>query len=509
MKIDWRTLIVISIVLLAVSIPFLIAIPIGGHDYVFNGLLYNPIDGNSYLAKMVEGARGDWKFTLPYTAEPGEGAYIFLFYILLGKITGLLGIPMIIAFHITRVLCSLYLLVELRRFCKSLSPSDDRLAWRSFVLAVLFTGMGWLGIIFQRLTPDLITPEAYTFLAAYANPHFPLSLALILLTLRKTLLQPAKKWSIGFLLVGFFLANLSPFSIVVTLLIIGCCKVWEWINQRTFEVSNTFLFGVGAAPVLIYQLYVVKADPMFAAWNAQNLTPSPAVIDVLIAFMPGLLLAIAGLVFCLKQKITPAARLLVAWMLLGFVLTYLPFNLQRRFLIGLSIPVAILAIIGLEELRREKIKRLLTIVLYACMLPTLFVIIFLGLNAVTQHNPKIVMLQTENDALGWISTNTSMDAVILASPDIGLFIPAETGRRVIYGHPFETTYANQKEQDITDFYSAAWTAVKAEEYLAENNIDYIFWGPRERALGNPIYLRELPVVFSSGNVEILASGVGK
>ena len=215
-KIETRFILFIVLFLLVIGIPSMIAPKLAGEGYTFNGFLYNPIDGNSYLAKMVEGARGDWKFTLPYTAEPGSGAYIFLFYILLGKFAGLLGIPMIIAFHITRVLCSLYLLIELHRFCRSLFPADDQMAWRSFVLAALFTGMGWLGIIFQRLTPDLITPEAYTFLAAYANPHFPLSLGLILLTLRKTLLQPAKNWSIWFLPVGFLLANLSPFSIVVT-----------------------------------------------------------------------------------------------------------------------------------------------------------------------------------------------------------------------------------------------------------------------------------------------------
>jgi hypothetical protein len=507
MKIDWRTLIVISIVLLAVSIPFLMANQMGGKGFVFNGFLYNPIDGNSYLAKMVEGARGDWKFTLPYTAESGKGAYIFLFYILLGKIAGLLGITMIMAFHVTRVLCSLYLLIELHRFCKSLFPSDDRLARRSFFLAALFTGMGWLGIIFQRLTPDLITPEAYTFLAAYTNPHFPLSLGLILLTLRNTLLQPAKNWSIWFLLVGFLLANLSPFSIVVTLLIIGCCKVWEWINQRTLEVSNAFLFAISAAPVLIYQLYVVKVDPILGAWNAQNLTPAPAIIDVLIAFLPGLMLAIVGLVFSVKEKITPTSRLLVVWMLLGFILTYLPFSLQRRFLIGLSIPVAILAMIGIGHLKREWMKRLLTMLLYACMLPTLLVVLLLSLSAVAQHNLKMVMLQTESDALDWISTSTRTDAIILASPDIGMFIPAQTGRRVIYGHPFETTHATTRQQEIIDFYSGTWDADKAEEYLVENHIAYIFLGPRERAIGDQAYLQELQVVFSSGDVEILSSGV--
>jgi hypothetical protein len=211
MKLDWRTLTVIGIVLLAVSIPFLIADKVGGQGFVFNGFLFNPMDGNSYLAKMVEGARGDWKFTLPYTADPGQGAFLFLFYILLGKLAGLFSMPMLFVFHTARLLCTLFLLMELRKFCISLFPENSRLSWHTFVYAALFTGMGWLAIVFGRLSSDLNVPEAFTFFSAYANPHFPLSLALILFTLRKILLEKEKPFSPIFLLIGFILANLSPF----------------------------------------------------------------------------------------------------------------------------------------------------------------------------------------------------------------------------------------------------------------------------------------------------------
>ena len=282
------------------------------------------------------------------------------------------------------------------------------------------------------------------------------------------------------------------------------------MDQRThLRGEQRISFWDRRRAVLIYQLFVVNVDPVLGAWNAQNLTPAPAVIDLLIAFLPGLLLAIGGLVVSLKEKITPASRLLVIWMLLGFILTFLPFSLQRRFLIGLGIPVAILAMIGIEHLKRERIKRLVTMLMYACMLPTLLVVILLGFNAVAQHNPRIVILKAEENAMAWISTHTDVEAIILASPDIGMFIPAHTGRRVIYGHPFETTFATEKEQEIIGFYSGNWDAAKAEEYLAENHIAYIFWGPREHALGEPAYLEALPMIFSSGDVKILASGTSK
>ncbi len=55
--------------------------------------LFGSDDGYSYLAKMRLGLRGDWLFTLRYTAEPHSGALLFLPYIALGKLTGLAVSP--------------------------------------------------------------------------------------------------------------------------------------------------------------------------------------------------------------------------------------------------------------------------------------------------------------------------------------------------------------------------------------------------------------------------------
>ena len=63
--------VVIILALVSLSGPFLYAWENSGEDTVFGGFLFNPIDGNSYLAKMYQGWRGDTQFTLPYTAEPG------------------------------------------------------------------------------------------------------------------------------------------------------------------------------------------------------------------------------------------------------------------------------------------------------------------------------------------------------------------------------------------------------------------------------------------------------
>ena len=77
-------------VILAVScVPYLIAWAATPSGYQFGGILVNPFDGYSYLAKMRQGWLGSWQFHLTYTPEPHEGAYVFLFYLALGHVAEL------------------------------------------------------------------------------------------------------------------------------------------------------------------------------------------------------------------------------------------------------------------------------------------------------------------------------------------------------------------------------------------------------------------------------------
>ena len=68
---------------------------------------------------------------------------------------------------------------------------------------------------------------------------------------------------------------------------------------------------------------------------------------------------------------------------------------------------------------------------------------------------------------------------------MGMFIPAQTGRRVIYGHPFETVNAENRKSEVTAFFEefgSESAQPELEAYLKSNGVEYIFWGRRERLL---------------------------
>jgi len=140
------TLFVISIGLFFIGLitaPYLWAYHTAGSEYEFGGFLLNPIDGNSYLAKMYQGWQGSWWFHLPYTSQVGEGVPLFLYYLALGQFTRLIDGSLQITFHAARIVGSVLLLIAIWNFYGRVLPKR-RIKWLAFALALFGSGFGWL-----------------------------------------------------------------------------------------------------------------------------------------------------------------------------------------------------------------------------------------------------------------------------------------------------------------------------------------------------------------------------
>ena len=77
-----------AVVMALTTVPYLVAAASQNPEWRFGGFLLAVVDGNSYIAKMGEGARGAWLFTLPYSTEPQRGVLVYSFYLLLGRLAG-------------------------------------------------------------------------------------------------------------------------------------------------------------------------------------------------------------------------------------------------------------------------------------------------------------------------------------------------------------------------------------------------------------------------------------
>jgi hypothetical protein len=492
-------------VLLLTQIPYWFAALATGHGAVFGGFLLNPIDGNSYLAKMYEGWSGAWQFHLPYTAEPGAGSYLFLFYIFLGHVARWLGLSLLAVFHIARGIATLVLVWMLARFWRAALPFSVSQTI-AFLLSAFGGGLGWLAYpILSRMTPDFWVAEAYPFLAAYTNPHFPLAIALVIFIFTEAVAGKVIHHWWGVAIASLALGIVMPFGVVICILVVGAWALWNRLAGERLDWLAPVIVGAGGVIPLVYELAEAYSNPVLAGWNAQNITPAPPLLDFVIGFFPAI--AAACLAYrAVRREPSRGMRMLVVWAVLGFVLTYLPLALQRRFMAGWMVPIAGLAAIGLNEmgLNRPRLSRLLSVTLLACSFLTPLLVLISGLGAVRTQDKAIYLLPGERDALAWVDQQTPADALILASPETGLLIPAYTGRRVVYGHPFETVRADEEKAWVESIYQGEIQPETLIGQLAQRGVRFIYYGPREAAIGALPSIQGMDKVYDASGFQIYA-----
>jgi hypothetical protein len=504
-----------------ILLPYFIAVFSAGSNYHFGGFLFNVYDGNSYLAKMYQGYQGDWRFTLPYTAEPGRGAYLFLFYILLGHISRWISISPIYIFHFARIISAGLLAAVLHHLVATARGRKSTSIW-GFTLLLLGSGCGWLLSLWGQLGADFWVAEAYPFLSSFATPHFALGLALLVwIFLEANRYRSGKQ---GLLLVGlaFCLSVIAPFAVVVAAAVLAAVLAGEiYVNLLNRPARSTvadepeigrpgstqafyalLMVLTGGVPFLIYQLLAIRSDPVLSGWNAQNLTPSVPVWNVIVSFSPAFIVGMLWLFFAWRRKLE-ANFLCSIWLLAGFLLLYIPFDLQRRFMMGLFIPAACLAGAGIQALAGKSPRKanLLGVALVLFSMITNLVILASTFHGISNRDPLIYLSQDEAAALEWIVGNTGEQALVLASPEMGLFIPAHTGRRVIYGHPFETVNALVEKQAVTDFFTSS-ADMDRQAFLDARRVDYVLIGQRERSYQPPEMPDSLVAIFSTAEVVI-------
>jgi len=499
-------LLIALVVLFFISVPFLYAFATGDDQAYFGGFLLNPLDGNSYLAKMRQGWDGAWRYRLPFTADPGDGAYLFLFYLTLGHVSRLLHLPLLLTFHLARLFSAGALLWMLWHFYGRIfqNAQPRRLA---YALAALGSGMGWLLLPISQFTADFWVAETYPFLSAYANPHFSLGLAFMLWLIVSS--DDDCSWQ-AYLKMGMaamLLSIIAPFGVVIALTVLG--SQWLWQLFRTWPSKGNYIIPrrplavlIGGLPFLIYDLWIARSDPVFAAWDAQNITLSPVWWDVLISLSPAL--PFVALTLWKTRKKPSAPTVLLLWLVVGLTLVYAPWNLQRRFMMGLYVPIAGLAAWSISNWASNTAKgyRYRVLGLFLLALPTNLIIIFTSIYGIRNLDEKIYLTQNEVQALNWLNKQTVPEALILSGPEMGMWIPARTGMRVIYGHPFETTFADKEKQAVLRFFSGTFSEHEMKAMIDERSVDYIFVGPRELVLGEIDFSAKFSSVYANDNVTI-------
>ncbi|MCL5256838.1 MAG: hypothetical protein M1319_03460 [Chloroflexi bacterium] len=502
------------IVLLLASLPYLAGLLLAPRDAVFTGLIINPADGNSYLAKMAEGASGAWLFHLPFTSEPHNGAFLFPFYLALGRLCSLVGIPLIAGYHAARLFGGLVLLLVGYQFLGFFLPGrrQKRIA---YLLLCFASGQGWIFMLAVIPSTDLWLPESNAFYSILVNPHFPLAVAAEMgsfLFLARFLESGRTRFALASGSCGLVLTLLQPFMALSLCLIAGIYTIIRW----WYRARDIWADLRGLAVVLVmtvasagYAVVATSADPVLSAWMAQNLTPSPGVLEFVSGYGAlGLLGFWGGVVAMRSRQGIERERilLLIVWVVVTAVLLYAPLSLQRRLSEGLQVPLVILAAIGLSRLSGfpRLPRRLLGAVAVVMLVPTNLALVVMATGTVAEHQYPEYIGRDELAAMEWLHDNTRPADVVLASSEMGNTIPARAGNTVYYGHLMETIDSESKLEQVEAFYGGGMTAGEAAQFLDRTGVRYVFWSEYERELGgrHPDSIAGVSPAFTSGDVTV-------
>ena len=520
---QWRIILLALVVVGASTIPYVVGWAAQTKAHVFGGFIIDLDDSNSYLAVMQQGMRGGWRFVSLYSPEPQRGIWMYTFYILLGHVVRLTALPPLLVYHSARAVCGILLLVTIHEFAR-LCLHRRRLAWNALLLASVSSGLGWLREIILPSVPGGVSPpdlwflDGYTFLAIFTFPHYALAWTLLLAAFGSALSYRRTPKPQCLLLGGgaaFLATALHPTLPVVIGTVVATYGMLLWIADGQFPVR----WAVAGAPLVLgggsmagYLWSAFNNDPVLESWG-HAVMATPAFHHMLWGY--GLLIplaAVGGLDMVRRRNCHGV--FLTVWATAALLLGYVPFNMQRRFLEGIHIPISLLAAIGLRRSvlslaqsrlvqtvaglgypRRRAVWLTQSVVIALTAVTNLYLLCS-AIVTVGSRFPEFFHSRAEVNTFEWIDNHLTDKDIVLASYGTGNIIPAWTAQRVFVGHWAESAQCPERKRLVAAFFSDTTSDRHRVALLGRYGISHVYFGEREKSLGgfdpsSVSYLREV------------------
>ncbi len=507
-------------------------------ESVFNGAPPTYADeAATYLSWMRQARDGRFFLIDLYTPEDHPRNYVNLLWWTLGSLSRLTGWSLMTIYSGARVVLGAALLGLLYLLAGALFVRPgERLAC---YLVLLLSG-GWEGLFrflgplphIPRLgSPGWWMPEISTFFSLMLFPHFLAGflcmVAGILAMMRAWSDEPVpaarRGWSsVG---AGLSLALLTFFHPYDAVSLIGA--IWTapllfgLVGHRwpLAEWGQSLIASAVWLPSFLYNYSVFSANPAMRAWDLQNLMPTPVAKRLIICLGVGLVLSVLALL--MPGRLNRPQLAMAAWLLSTLVIIHLPLRFQRRMMGGIQFPIAALGVAGVTcvvaPLVRTLLRRVtrkdalqdrtgwfcLTIVLLIapvwCATP--FYLLGDELKNIRSVEYPAWLLKEEAAALRFLENSVPDDSRVLASYEMGNWVPPYVGVRCVLGHYALTMDSEAKKRDIQRFYSAGEDADGWRlEMLRRWKVTFLLDTRWERALGgfDPSRRAWLREIFKAG-----------
>lgn len=512
---EWWFVFWVSITLMIVTtIPLFFGLIIAPAGYIFTGVHFSvPNDLFVYYSYIEQAVQGNILFDNLYTNEP-HLATLNILWLGVGLMAKYLNLSAFVAFNGARIFLIPIFYIVLYVLLSYLF-TDVRKRQVATLIASFSSGMGFLliyrivryptnfeGGAFQ-FPMDIWVPESNTFLTLYYSPHFIASLILIIsIFLLSSLYVRNKKisYSIGAGILAFLLFSFHPFhvpTIFGVLLVYFAAIIFRDSKIHLYLIKHYLVVFLLSAPAIFYYLYLIKFDFVMGQKALQNMTTTTPLWITFFSY--GLLgvLAIAGIIFLIKEKkFSNKSIFIITWAVVQALLLYLPVNYQRRLSHGLHIPLVVLSTISLLIFYNVITKQKTAITKFLFnqrYLIVLFLVFLLLTSNLFQMSADIFIYSSQRelsyldqeliDAIRWLKNTKDTSVIYNSANNFINIIPAYSGRSVYVGHGVETPLFAQKQFEVNWFFGKNRTEQSEINYLNNRSIDYIFYGPSEKEIG--------------------------
>lgn len=513
----------VSLVAVAITMaPYLLGATLQGARPAlgwFSWFTFNATDQCVYLSWMRQAADGALHQRNLFTTEPQSGQWFSLFFLALGGIARLTGLPLTAVYQGARVVLAMALLHAVWWLLGMVVPRPG--PRRAALLLVCFSaGLGWLPALWRRGfggPVDTWQPEAVTFLSLYLFPLFLVS-QLLMVGVLGFLLKGERtgraRWAAAAGACGSLLGNIHTYDVITLALVWTVYLAARSVRDRRVDPRSwgrAALAGAMTAVSTGQMLWVYRTELVFARRVAVP-TLSPPIGMVLLGF--GLVLLLAALGLARRPTAgadgtteTRADRLFLgAWAAANVGAAYLPVAFQRKMLMGAHLPLAILGGIGLAWLvERAMPARLRVAALTAAVALTAITNArFLARDmARLPENPGPVrsyLFAGEVAALEWVRSATPPGTPVQPLPWVALdaegrlgffdnslacYTPGIAGRPVNAGHWGETPDFSRAMNRWARFLAPDTTDAWRRGLLRESGVHYLVFSQKREETRDP------------------------
>jgi hypothetical protein len=175
----------------------------------------------------------------------------------------------------------------------------------------------------------------------------------------------------------------------------------------------------------------------------------------------------------------------LAWIVILPLLAYAPHNLQRRFPEGIWVAIVTLAAIGFSQYFHDRSTRAKRFGIGSLLLsiPSAIFLLLGGLQVASAPEMPVFRPADEVEVFEWLHRNEEEDIVVLSSYETGNALPAWVSGYVIVGHGPESAHLVEFMVKVKSYYSGLLTPREQVDFIREEGIDFVFYGPSESVSG--------------------------